>query len=615
MKVRLTPAAFFLALIASFMAVAPLPGAVAQMPVDEIKPGMIGTGLTVFEGTHKEEFKVQILGVLRNVIGPRRDLILARLDGGPLAETGVIAGMSGSPVYIDGRLVGAVSYSLGAFAKEPIAGITPIAEMISATAAPARRAPGQPVALRLPVTRETLAETLRATFARLRPFASRPGDVEAIGLGASAASQLGVRLMPIGTPLVFGGFDAEVRELVAGAFSEHGFVPMVGAAGGAATEAAPDRPLEPGDAVGISLVRGDLDVSGAGTVTHVDGSRVYAFGHPFFNLGPIEFAMTRATVQALLPSMLTSTKIAAIGPVVGTMQQDRATGIAGTLGAEPTMVPLTVSLASGRGPRTQFRYEVVQDQLFTPLMTYVSLISTLRSNEREFGAATFTLKARAKVKGHTDLTFEDIFTGTAPSVGLASSIAGPLGLLLGNDLEPVAIEAVDVEIASSEQPMTATLERVWVDDMRPRPGRTAQLKMVTRSYRGEEQIRAVPIEIPSNASGRLTVLVADGLRLAQLEQREQRQAQQPQSVAQMIKVLNNSRRNNRLYVKLLSGDPGVIVNGEALSSLPPSVLAVFEADRFGGSFVPLRSATIGEWELPVEHAVSGSRQLSIDVEE
>jgi len=324
--------------------------------------------------------------------------------------------------------------------------------------------------------------------------------------------------------------------------------------------------------------------------------------------------MTRAYVYTSLPSLMASFKIATMGEVIGTMQQDRATAISGTLGKSPRVIPLTLKLESDRsGPRT-FRYTVVDDQLLTPLLTYVALFNTLGNYERQFGAATFTVKGKTSFEHHADLTYEDIFTGENPIAGAAASVAGPITLLLGNDLEPVAVRSVDLTIASSEESRSATIERVWLDEVRPRAGRTVPLKVLTRNYRGAEKISTIPIDIPANAAGQLSVMVTDGRQLNQLEQRELRRTLQPQSVAQMIRVLNETRRNNRIYVRLLTGTPGAVVNGEALTSLPPSVLAVLEGDRNGGDFTPIRSASLGEWELPMDSAVTGTRVLTIDLD-
>ena len=625
MKLRIAAIpAILLAPLMAVLAGITLPAATPTMPIEEIRPGMTGVGRTVFEGTELKDFSVQILGVLRNVQGPRRDLILARLDGAALAESGVAQGMSGSPVYIDGRLIGAVSYSIGAFPKEPIAGITPIAEMKDATPLPRRRVTEQ-ARIELPITRDGLAAALAAASSRLVPFARRPADVQGIGLPSATAAQLGPMLRPISTPLLLGGFEPETVDVIAGAFRDAGFTPVVTGLGGRTQAAAmPARPLREGDAIGVSLASGDIDMGATGTITHIDGDRIYAFGHPLYNLGPAEFPLTRAYVHTVLPSLMTSFKISSMGETIGTMRQDRATAIAGTLGKGPALVPMTVTLqrsaagiAANAGQDSEkrtFTYQLVNDQMFTPLISYVAMFNTLAAYERQFGAATFAIKSRARIKDHDDLSVDDVFTGDSAMLGASTALAGPLTMLLANDLEPVTVEGLDIAITSSEVPRSVTIERVWLDEIRPRAGRTTPLKILTKSYRGEEKISTVPIEIPSNASGRLSILVTDGRQLNAIEQRDVKRSLEPQSVARMVRLLNDTRRNNRLYVRLLTGTPGAVVNGEAMAALPPSVLAVLESDRNGGSFTPIRSATLGEWELPMDSAVSGSRLLTLEVD-
>jgi SpoIVB peptidase S55 len=593
-----------------------LSGATSQMDVKDIRPGMVGIGHTVFDGTHVEEFKANIIGVLENVIGPHRNLILAKLEGGPLASTGVIAGMSGSPVYVDGKLIGAVSYALGSFPKEPIAGITPIAEMTDSTMFNDVRAPGARVKIEFPLTRDSLSAAFRKALNWNRPFADRPNDTELSGITAVAglgASQLGTMLRPIATPLVMSGFEPDVADLFGGAFRDQGFVPTGGSvAGMRAGEKPYEGPLKPGDAVGVMLVGGDLMLGATGTVTHIDGDRVYAFGHPMYNLGPTEFPMTRAYVYTVLPSLFSSMKLSTTGEVIGTVLQDRATAIAGRLGAGPKLIPITVSLESTRAPKQTFHFGVVNDPLFGPLMTYATVLNTLGSYERQFGAASFSVRGSAKVRKHEAIGFDNLFAGDQSAMGAASYIVGPMSALMGNDYEKVDFEGLDVTFATSEEPRTATLERVWLDDPRPRAGRSVPLKVMFRTYRGDEIVRTLPIEIPANASGSLSLLVSDGARLGMNEQREAR-APQPRSVDQIIRTLNKGRRNNSLYVKLLGSDAGAVVNGELLSALPPSVLGVLEGDRNGGNFNPLHNATMGQWELPTEHAVAGSRTLTITI--
>ncbi|HEY3092081.1 MAG TPA: SpoIVB peptidase S55 domain-containing protein [Vicinamibacterales bacterium] len=590
-----------------------LPAATTSFPVDELKPGMVGVGRTVFQGDELQDFKVHILGVLRNVIGPRRNLILAKLEGGPLAETGVIAGMSGSPVYIDGRLVGAVSYSLGQFSKEPIAGITPIDEMVEATTRVTPRRPAERIALQMPLSPDNMRASLKQAFSWMRPFAESPNDVQVFGSGLDAS--VGTMLRPIATPLTIGGFDASVIDPVASAFREQGFLPMMAAAGGQETAANRNQPLRPGDPLGVALVTGDLEFGATGTVTEVDGNRVYAFGHPFYGLGPTQFPMTRAYVHTILPSLFSSSKLASTGEIIGTVQQDRATAIAGTLGAGPTLIPINMKLTSDHGTTKTFKMSVVSDQLFTPLLAYVSILNTLSSYERQNGAASYAVRGSAMVKKYGKVDFEDLFTGDQPSIGAATYVVGPINFLLRNAFEDVDIEGLDLEIDASEQAKTATLERVWIDGNRPKPGTTVTLKALMRTYRGEEITRSVPVEIPANARGSVSIMVADGSRLSQMEARElQLQPLQTRDLPQMIRVLNQARKNNRLYVRLLTPDAGAVVKGESLSSLPPSVLAVMESDRNGGSFKPLGAALLGQWEITTDHAVSGSRTLTLSLD-
>ena len=595
----------------------PLSAASPVMPVSEVKAGMVGTGRTVFTGTAVEEFKAHILGVLENAMGPSRNLILARLEGGPLAETGVIAGMSGSPVYIDGRLVGAVSYSLGAFSREPIAGITPIDEMVDATRSTSRRpaASRASAQLVLPLSSASLASTLQQAFGRTSPFAQSPSDVRFAGAltGSWTGVQIGTMLRPISTPLVMGGFRGDVADLVSSGFAASGFTPM-STGGASAPKADVDRRLAPGDAVGVGLVSGDLSLGGTGTVTSVDGARVYAFGHPFYNLGPTTFPMTRAWIHTLLPSLMSSSKLGSLGEVIGTFDQDRATAIAGTLGAGPSMLPITLTLDTDRGPSRTFHFSVVRDQLFTPLLTYISVVNTLRSYEREFGTSSFMVKGRAEVAQHEEIAFEDLFTGDSPSLEAASYIASPITFLLKNDFEPVEINKLDLTIVSSESARTAVLERVWLDAPSARPGRSVPLKLLVRTAAGADVLHTVNVAIPANATGPLTLMIADGTRLAQIEQRETRLQQQPQDAAQLVKAFNKARKNNRLYVRLVSSDAGAVVAGESLAALPASVLAIFDADRSGSNVTPLRNATLGEWAIPTDYAVSGARFLSLPLD-
>jgi hypothetical protein len=269
-----------------------------------------------------------------------------------------------------------------------------------------------------------------------------------------------------------------------------------------------------------------------------------------------------------------------------------------------------LTLNSDRATPRTFNFTVVKDQTFTPLLTYLAIANVLTSYERAAGPASFTVRGTATIREYGDLAFEDIFTGDQPAGGAAAYVAGPLTFLLRNASEPVSLERLTLTIDATEQPGTARIERVWLDTTRPRAGRQLTVNVLLRSFRGDQIVKQVPIEIPANATGSLQLLVTDARRLAQEDRRDARGAE-AQRVSQLIRTFNRARRNNRLYVRLSAPDQGAVVNGEAMAALPPSVLTVLESDRTSGTFGPLRTATRGEWEVPVELAVSGSRLLTI----
>ncbi|MGH9200563.1 MAG: SpoIVB peptidase S55 domain-containing protein [Vicinamibacterales bacterium] len=584
--------------------------------IDEIRPGMIGVGRTVFAGATLEDFTVHILGVLRNVVAPKRDLVLARLEGGPLAKTGVIAGMSGSPVYIDGRLLGAVSYALGQFATEPIAGITPIGEMTDATAMPVRKPGARPVAISWPATPRQLVEIWTRDLGRPTPFVENAGHALVLSGTSEVSQRLGAMLRPIAVPLVASGFDSSVLEPLSQAFMASGFVPVSSSAPQQQVDPATrrTRPLGPGDAVGVNLLTGDFQLGATGTVTHVDGDRVYAFGHPLYNLGPTEFQMTSADVLVVLPSLLQSSKLVSFGDVIGTLQQDRATAVAGRLGAGPALIPMTITLNSDRGPSRQFSFGLVRDFTFTPLLSYLAVANVLTSYERGVGPASFAIKGTATIQSEGDLSFEDIFSGDQPAGGAAAYVAAPLTALLKNASDVVNVERINLTIDAAEQSRTARIERVWLDTTRPKAGSTVTVGISLRSVRGEEIVKKLPIALPANVSGPLQLIVADAARTGADDRRETRGLEVPRA-SQIIRTFNRARRNSRIYVRLTTAEQGAVVSGEPMPGLPPSVLAVLEADRTSGAVGQLRTVTRGEWEVAVDLAVSGSRQLTITLDQ
>ena len=586
---------------------------VVILPLGDVRPGMVGVGRTVFEGSRIDEFRVEIIGVLENV-APRQSMILARLQGGPLANTGVIAGMSGSPVYIDGKLVGAVAYGFP-FSKETIAGITPIAEMIDATSTTTPRAASARFTTPMGASGPKAPLDAQAMVAALRRPVPALSAASATIRGDMPPQLVGQSLAPLSLPLVFSGFDASTFEWARGIFSAMGFSPVMGTGkGGALTRDLPD--LQPGGAVGLSLIEGDMDLSATGTITHIDDGRVYAFGHPFYNLGPTQFPMKKAYVYSVFPSLYQSWKISSAGEAVGTIDQDRVTAIAGRLGATPRMIPVKVNLRTSRGQQRKFEFRMVDDELFTPVLAYVALASVLQSNERAFGTSTVRVDARLSLTGKPDVRVVDLFTQDQPAMQAAALVAAPLAYLMSNDFERVSVDGLEVDVSSDETIQTATLERAWLERTGPvRPGSTVPLKILLRTYRGEAVSQTIPVAIPAAApGGTYTLLVSDGQALTALEQREMRQPFAPRDLDQLIRSINALRHNNHVYARLLRSDDGAIVRGEYLQSLPPSVLSVLGGSEQGVSVVPIRTAAVWDFEMPTDYAVSGARVLTLTVE-
>jgi hypothetical protein len=275
---------------------------------------------------------------------------------------------------------------------------------------------------------------------------------------------------------------------------------------------------------------------------------------------------------------------------------------------------MTITLDSDRLGQRTFSFGVVRDPTFTPLLAYLAVANVLTGYERATGPASFTVRGTVDVRSVGALAFEDIFTGDQSVAPAAAYIAAPLTQLFRNSSEPIDIDRIALTIEASEGARTARIERVWLDTVRPRAGQRTTLSVVLQSVQGEEIIRQVPIDIPANLSGTLQLLVADGARAGAEDRRDMRGAEL-QRASQIIRTFNRTRRSNRLYVRLSANEPGAVVSGEPMSGLPPSVLAVFDAARSGGGISTMRSATRGEWELPLDVAVTGSRLLTLSLDQ
>jgi hypothetical protein len=383
------------------------------------------------------------------------------------------------------------------------------------------------------------------------------------------------------------------------------------------TEVAPQRPappasesLRPGDAVGVGFIRGDFEMGATGTVTHVDGQRVYAFGHPFLNLGPTSVAMTRAQVYTVVPSLDSSLKIATLGPVVGTMTQDRATGIGGTLGAGPRELVVNLTLASTRGPDRRLQFKVLHDQALTPLFAYVALLNSLSAFERQSGALTIAASGTVSFGADGSVAIDDQSSGEGIVPSAASAATAAIGIAATNEFRPALAESLDLTLRVSERIETTTIERAWLDTNRPRAGATHTLQVMVRDYRGGTETITMPVVMPAQP-GPVSLLVMDAPTLTTLEDRDLRPGR-PTSWSELVSRMNAARRNNRLYVRLISTSTGTVVGGSALPALPAAVRSILENDKTVAT-APVAKSVVGAWESRLTRVVRGSREINLVV--
>jgi len=584
------------------LAISPAAAEMATLPFDQVEPGMRGTGRTVFRGNEIETFDVEILGKLPNV-GPDQNLILGRCTGGPLAQTGVLAGMSGSPVTIDGKLIGAIAYSWP-FSSDSIAGITPIEEMLAIAAL------DRPTATRR-------VGSFHWDLAALEPLQD-PARVASFMTGRlRALLRSNGSVAPLAIPLALGGFGPGGLERIVPELEGAGFVPMqVGGSGGSAPVTAGSSPqLQPGSPVGLQLVRGDLEMTATGTVTWVDEDRVLAFGHPLFGLGAVDLPLTGATVQALLPSLQQSSRIATPLGEVGALRQDRASGVFGRLGVSPRMIPVRFQLVSNHGTESNYSFDIADDAALSPLLLYFSLNGILANKERGFGNATVRVKQGSVIKmvDGTDVELDNLFAGPAAfdyGTGVAAYV---LHLLMNNAWSVPQITGINLLLEFQELPMTGQIRRAALDRYRVRAGESVEATIVVKPFRGRDEVLRRTIQIPPETPpGRLTIDIGGAQTIARRDARDEPVL--PRNLGQLIRLINELRRNDRIYVVANREDSGVLLAGVRLPSLPPSAIGILSRPKRRGNLTIVPSRRILEEVIATDYSVEGAARLEIEVE-
>lgn len=581
-------------------------------PIEDIKPGMRATSRTVFAGTEPEEFGVEILGVLPGFIGPKQPAIIGRLSGANAERTGVFMGMSGSPVFIDGKLVGAISFSFP-FSKEPIAGITPIQSMIDIFEQAAPRSSGAASEPRSFTFTELAASEWKPNLPKSAisgaPFLAN------VSQGSPLLGLLGQQFAPIGTPLVFSGISQETLNQFAPQLASNGLLPV--AAAGGASEMSPmkkadEKTLLPGSSVTVALARGDYSMAAAGTVTFRDGDKIYAFGHQFLNLGSANMPMGEGSVVAVVPNANNSFKLTVPGAMVGSMEQDRQTGIYGKLGNQPKMIPVELNVQTSRNRPQTYRYEVINDSFLTPLLLNITVYNAITATERGLGESTINVSGQIAVKDAPMINIERRISASNAPIMAAGSVAVPTAALLSSGFDGAEIKNIKINVTSVDGKKAAILERLAINSAEVKAGESFEAQAFVRSNTGKQFVQRIPLKIPADtAPGTYLVYVGDG---ASLQQVAPSRSFVPKTANELINTINQVKKADRLYVQITRVTNGAIIGTSEMPNLPPSVLATLNNDRSVGGVTPTILSPIFEQELaPAEFIVSGQQVLTVEV--
>jgi SpoIVB peptidase S55 len=564
-------------------------------PLAQVHRGLHGVAYTVFEGTQPEAMDVEILGVLKNVLGPEQDMILARLHGSKPEYTGVVAGMSGSPVYIDGKLLGALSYRIGQFSKEPIAGITPIAEMLAVNGS-----------LNVPMN----------TAMWSAPAADHSADSSG-GVPVAAATDI----HPIETPLLLSGFSPEAVKFFQEHVSVMGVTPVAGLGGNSTGNAGGDghmdtSPLLPGSAVSALLVRGDLEVAATCTVTYVDPHQVLACGHPITRYGNVSIPMTKAEVVATLASPLNAFKIINTTGTIGAFTEDRSSAIRGVLGESAHMIPVVIHTHGGSREHT-LHIEVIDNPDITPGALMVSLYESLLETNSYSAELSYELRGTVAIDGYPPLHLDTLI---APTEQLPSALRAALTLgqrfqtVYGNSARLRNIQRIDLDVDTLPGRRSIQLERAQAAQPAARPGDTVTVEVTLRPFRGETRNVRIPIPLPLTLNpGPLRILLSDGPTLDRLTTTSP-SSEGPLDLSSIIHQMNAAHTDDRLYVTLLLPNAQAVVDGRTLASIPISMANVLEPLRTNRGIALNGESVVPVTSIPMDAMLTGMQVVSLEVQ-
>ena len=571
----------------------------ATFPLDQVQPGMKGVVYTIFTGDEIEKVDLVVLGVLHNALGPKQDIILVQLLGEKVEHTGVVAGMSGSPVYFEGKLAGALSLKLGVFTKEAIGGVTPIQSMLEVE--------------KDSVSPPGSAAGASAVNTGMFPAASRLTLPQEFSARTSAGA--GQFLVPIETPLISAGLYPDTIAQFSKQLSGWGMSMM---AGGSAEPTPEDPQVKPGDMVGVELVRGDLSIAPGCTITAVESDgTILACGHPIFSFGSVSMPMTRAHVLTTLASSMASTKIITTGGTIGTLTQDRSSAIMGKLGAGPAMIPVDVTLVTPNAEK-KFHFEVIESPQLTPLLVALATYNGVVGSPAYGEGWTLRMEGDIDLQGHTPVHLENLFAPNDQPIPngfyVATEVQSIFARIYSNPYEPPHVQGIHLKVTALAERRWSMIDNAWIEKSEVAPGETVAVKVLLRPYRGEPFIQQIPITIPpQTARGTLELLISDGETVDRtVDPTAGMQGPLP-GLEELIKLINRGRQNDCLYATLLQPTTTLLIEDKVMPNAPSSEISVLDQRQNVGGARLLHQSLAGSWFAEMHQVITGERTLTITV--
>ena len=582
------------------------------MPLSEIAPGMKGDGYTVFSGTTVEKFGFEVVSIEYNFY-PNWHVIWVKGSGANFERTGIAGGMSGSPMYINGRLVGAIS--LGHYYQREHAnlmGVTPIELMVEVTQRGMR-----PNLSYRGGSRFNFGSDIVSNGFEMLPLTSEKKQIPEGRMGISPSADRFAKSPRLQMPVAFSGLPTDAIGYFKRFFDAYHLSPIQGAGGGSPVESAT---IEPGQIVGLEFVRGAFTAFGYGTMTYLEGDQLLGFGHSMFGEGNVNLPISGGYVHFILPSTSRSIKMASPTQLIGTLVQDRQAAVAGLIGSHPSYIPVNANIQTMDGKVHSTPYEVIRHRDFSTLYTLIPLWFIIDGIEIYTGDHSVNVEAKIVLKDQPNLTSREIVRrnvySSSGSPGFQATRAlTPLFSLIGNQYEKIDVERIDLDVKMEDKRKTAVIEAVRIDKNRYRPGEKIEVTMRLRPYLEAPVIQTGTITIPEDAPEGLTTLLAISPNLYEGWQRARAPLNyQPTNINQLIKLLQREENNSDIILELFVPKVGMTVQGEEFPELPVSMLSVMSTPTQSGEGGPTRGTTLHFEKVTTPYVVSGSRFLRFTVD-